>query len=195
MSKKIGLFPGSFDPVHLGHLQVAECACKEKQVEEVWFVFTPQNPFKQKTFFSEKERLDFLERVVSRRQNFALSKLECSLPKPTSTFETIRTFKKMHPENIFFLIVGEDLLLEIPLWKKSSFLAREIDFLVYRRNIKNVSRRFDKSFFKNKLTFLKSPPVDISSTMIRRCLFEKQSVEHFLPKGVFRHLEKIRNLK
>ncbi len=184
---KIGLFFGSFNPIHVGHLIIAETAINETSLNEVWIMVSPQNPFKMKVnLASEYDRLRMVEIAIGNHPKIRASNFEFFLPKPSYTIDTLVALTEKYPSHQFSLIMGEDNLLHLHKWKNYEALLKYYPILVYPRlgaetkdlpEYKNV-KRFP-------LTYL-----DISSTHIREQIANKKEARFALGEGVFEYIQK-----
>ncbi len=133
--KHIGLLFGSFNPIHEGHIALAEEALLEKTVDEVWFVVSPQNPQKdKKTLASFEDRVNMVEIAIEGLSNISVSKIEEYLSVPSYTYHTLELLREQHPEYIFSIIGGSDILETLHTWKNSVEIILHHDFIVRSRN-------------------------------------------------------------
>jgi len=183
--KKIGLFFGSFNPVHVGHLILAESMFKHTELDEIWMVISPQNPFKaKKGLLDHHLRLKMVELATKGNKRIKASDVEFGLPKPSYTIDTLRHLKKTQPEKQFIVIIGEDNLKGLPNWKDSEELLREYVFYVYPRlgaeqvdwSLPNVNR-------------VEAPIIGISSTQIRNRIENGDSIRYFVVNKVRKIIE------
>jgi nicotinate-nucleotide adenylyltransferase len=183
---KIGLFFGSFNPIHTGHLLIAQYICNF-YADKVWFIISPQNPLKQKVeLLDVGNRLDLLKTAISKNEKFELSEIELNLPLPSYTIDTLRTLEKLFPEHDFYLIMGSDNFVNITTWKSFDILLRDYKFLIYQR----PEFEIDPNITNPNVTILQAPLINISSTQIRELIAAGKSVRYLLPDAV---LEIIRN--
>jgi len=185
-NKKIGIFGGTFDPVHYGHLLIAEKAREEFNLEFVIFIPCGIPPHKKKVFASASERKNMIEIAIKDNSFFKVSDVEILKNKVSYTYETVLYMKKIYPDFGIFSIIGEDSLYDIPNWYKAKELVKEITFLVASRSEKT---KFDIKFPVN-YKIIHSPYLDISSTYIRSCIFENKSVKYLLPDEVIDYIKK-----
>jgi nicotinate-nucleotide adenylyltransferase len=123
--KKIGLFFGSFNPIHIGHLILANYILENSDMDELWFVVSPQNPFKdKKSLLKDHNRLDMVQLAVKNYPNMSASNVEFSLPKPSYTIDTLTYLHEKYPDYSFSLIMGEDNLESLHKWKNSDTLIK-----------------------------------------------------------------------
>ncbi len=178
----IGIYSGSFDPVHVGHLIVANYVVEFTDVDEVWFVVSPQNPFKQNQSLSEEHhRLKMVEVALTPYSNMWASDVEFSMPKPSYTIDTLNCLSREYPQHKFSLIIGADNWQNFDGWKSSQEILDKYEVLIYPR------LGFDISIPKevnNRVKILSSPIIEISSTFIREKITEGKSMQAWLPHGV-----------
>ena len=178
---KVGLFFGSFNPIHVGHLIIAEHLATNTDLDEIWFVISPQNPFKKKkNLLNEYDRLHLVNIAIENNNKLKASDIEFKLPKPSYTIDTLVYLKEKYNEYEFSLIMGSDNLENLHKWKNADILFKEYPFYVYNRpghtDIKNAE--------KAKVTFLDAPQLKISSTFIRKNIKENKSVKYILTEKV-----------
>ncbi|MBL0309621.1 MAG: nicotinate-nucleotide adenylyltransferase [Bacteroidetes bacterium] len=183
---KIGLFFGSFNPVHIGHLIIANYICEITELKKVWFVVSPQNPLKEKgSLLKEYDRLHLINLAIEDNNNLKASDIEFSLPKPSYTIDTLVHLKEKYPQHQFSLIMGSDNLTTLHKWKNYELLLQQNEFFVYRR------RGFDENPFPNQsnIHFLDFPFLDISATFIRENIKNGVSMQFFLPDKVWEYID------
>ena len=186
---KIGLFFGSFNPVHNGHLIIANYVCERTDLDKVWLVVSPQNPLKQKeTLLREYDRLHLINLAIEDNKNLKASNIEFKLPKPSYTIDTLIYLKEKYPQHQFALIMGSDNLATLHKWKNYEQILKNYDLLVYRRN-----GFIENPFPKNKnIHFLDFPFLDISATFIRENLRQGNSMQYFLPEPVWKYIDEMK---
>jgi nicotinate-nucleotide adenylyltransferase len=183
--KKTGLFPGSFNPIHHGHLIIACYLVEFGYVDEVWFVVSPQNPFKQAAeLASEAHRIKMVECAIAGDDRFRTSDVEFNLPKPSYTIHTIDTLKRQYPEREFVLIMGADNLAGLPQWKDYERLITECEILVYER----PGAPQPEQFFPASVEMVEAPVLEISATLVRSMLQQGKSVRYLVPGAVREYL-------
>lgn len=176
-----GLFFGSFNPVHLGHLGIAGYLLDGEELDEVWFVVSPKNPLKDSEQLANPgQRLAMVKLAAASNTAFKTCELEFSMPRPSYTIDTLRLLSKKYPENTFYLIIGSDNLEELHLWKDHEQILRDYKILVYPRG-KTAKNPFDQ-YSNVKIT--QAPLIEISSTLIRQRIAQSKDVSHLLPAGV-----------
>lgn len=179
---KIGIFPGSFDPVHIGHLAIANYIAEYENYNEIWFLLTPQNPIKNKRSdtLPQELRLELLEDAIKGYDKLKPCKVEWDLPKPTYTITTLQKLKIMYTEHSFDLIIGSDNWEIFHRWKDYQRILNNFKVLVYPR------RGSHKVIINHpNVRMCKAPMFEVSSTFIRKNMQEGKDVRFFLPYGAF----------
>lgn len=183
--KKVGLFFGSFNPIHIGHLFVAEMSIERVGLDEVWFIVSPASPYKMHTgeLASEIDRFKMAEEAVKYNSNLKVSDVEFSMSKPSYTANTIYFLKEKYSQFDFSLICGTDVYVDIDSWFLGKELIEYIDeFIVYPRN---SSKIYSPESMINKTTWLLNvPTLEISATFIRNQIKNNKTTNHILPKEV-----------
>ena len=183
---KIGLYFGSFNPIHTGHLIIANHVLNETELKKIWFVVSPQNPLKNSfTLLNEYHRLHLVRTVVADDNRFKAIDIEFQLPKPSYTIDTLTYLQEKYPTHQFSVIIGSDSLLNLPKWKNYDLLIKNYNFIIYQR------AGFDAVVNKQPNIYtLNAPVLDISSTMIRNLIKEKKSTRYLLPEPVREEIER-----
>lgn len=184
---KVGLFFGSFNPVHLGHLKIAETVLKEAALDEVWLVVSPQNPFKEsEDLLDERDRLRMVKAAVSAIPHIKACDVEFSLSRPSYTYNTLVELRKRYPDTDFTIIVGEDILDNFHKWKKHSDILEEFGLCVYPRP-KTSASPLKKH---HRVRMVEAPLYTVSSTEIRDRVTNGRSIAGKVPAEVERMIEK-----
>lgn len=187
--KKIGLFFGSFNPIHIGHLILANYILENTDMGELWFVVSPQNPFKEKkSLLQDHNRLDMVQLALKNYPNMRASNVEFSLPVPSYTIDTLAYLKEKHPEFTFSLIMGEDNLKSLHKWKNADKLIRDYQIIVYPRLSSDKSAG-NTNFSGKNVSLINAPIIELSATEIRKMLKEGRNVRPMLPPEVFEYLD------
>jgi nicotinate-nucleotide adenylyltransferase len=176
---KIGLFFGSFNPVHAGHLMVANYCASFTDLGEVWLVPSPHNPLKHASnLLPDGQRLAMLRAAVEhRRLPLKVCDVEFSLPRPSYTISTLRALRERYPQLRFVVIMGADSLADIKQWKEWQAILREFEVYVYPR----VGFHAEALCARYGATLIPAPLIEISSTFIRNAVMEGKNVNAFLP--------------
>ena len=185
---KIGLFFGSFNPIHIGHMAIAQYMLEHTNLETIWFVVSPQNPFKQKsTLLDQQHRLTMVRIATEDNPKLKASNIEFTLPVPSYTVDTLAYLKEKHPNDEFSLIMGRDNLIHFHKWKNHEQILEHHDIFVYPRPYCKESRLDDHS----KVFITKAPLIDISSEFIRKCIRERKEVSYFLPSKISIYIDEM----
>ncbi len=182
MAKQIGLFFGSFNPVHSGHLIIANFMADYAHLEEIWFVVSPQNPFKASDeLLDEKERLALLDIAIKDDPRFKTCAIELNLPRPSYTEHTLAELRKQYPEDQFTLIIGGDNLKGFHHWKNYQAILEHHQVFVYAR-----VGIIEKPLLANhpKIKLFEVPLLNISSTYVRESIQAGKSIRYLVPDGV-----------
>ena len=180
----IGLYFGSFNPVHHGHLIIANHIINETTIKEVWFIVSPQNPFKKTTtLLSEQHRLQLVKIAIDDTPGLRASNIEFTLPKPSYTIDTLMYLEEKYPQHHFEIIMGSDGFQNIDKWKNGSQILKNYKIIVYERP-GFIMDRNDAA-----ITLVNAPLLDISSTQIRRLIKEKKSIRYLVPETVLKEIE------
>lgn len=181
MNKNVGLFFGSFNPIHIGHLVIANTMLEQHEVDEVWFVVSPHNPFKKKnTLAHEFDRFDLVEAAIADHFQMKATDIEFSMPQPSYTADTLAYLTDRHPDHHFKLIIGQDNLKSFPKWKNHEVILRDYGLLVYPRPNAKPSE-LDKH---PNVKMVEAPMMDISATFIRKAIKNNRSVKYLVPEIV-----------
>lgn len=188
-SKKIGLFFGSFNPIHIGHLVIAEYMVEFTHLDKVWFVVSPQNPLKPQTsLLAENHRLQMVRRAIELDNRFKASNIEFSLPKPSYTVNTLAHLKEKYPKQEFALIMGADNITTLHKWKNYEQLLKDYEIYVYPRKEAHVIPAYAQ---RETVHITEAPVMEISSTFIRNAIKDKKDVKHMLPPAVAEYIKEM----
>lgn len=183
---KIALYFGSFNPVHIGHVKLAEYLTDYKFVDEVWFIVSPCNPLKeQKYLIDEFLRLDMLLLAIRHQPEFKASDIEFTMPIPSYTIDTLKKLKAEYPQHHFSLIIGSDNALVFDKWKNYKQILKKYEIFVYPRAGYNFSQVAHK-YYQMKL--LNTPIYNISSTEIRNAIACKSDISQWLNPAVYQYI-------
>lgn len=175
---RTGIFGGSFNPIHIGHLALANYLCEFEGLDEVWFMITPHNPLKkQAELMPDNFRLELARLAIQGYDKFNASDFEFGLPQPSYTIHTLDALKKAYPEREFHLIIGADNWKLFPRWKESQRVLQENKILVYPRKGSEI----DANFLPPTVKLVHAPLVEVSATFIRNAIIEGKDVRYFLP--------------
>jgi nicotinate-nucleotide adenylyltransferase len=178
---KIGLYFGSFNPIHNGHLIIAQHFLEETDLEKIWFVVSPQNPFKQNhSLLNEYHRLFLVQKAIEGESNMKAVDIEFSLPKPSYTIDTMTYLEEKYPEHQFCIIMGSDSFQNLEKWKSGSLIMTRYPIYIYVRSGFEV----DQQKITENIVVLKAPLLDISASLIRKKIGEGKSVRYLIPDAV-----------
>ncbi|MGJ8758918.1 nicotinate (nicotinamide) nucleotide adenylyltransferase [Polaribacter sp. AHE13PA] len=187
---KIGLYFGTFNPMHIGHLIIANHMVENSDLDEIWMVVTPHNPFKKKSsLLDNHERFEMIYRATANYQKIKPSDIEFHLPQPNYTVHTLAHVSDMYPNKEFCLIMGEDNLKSLHKWKNYETILEHHHIYVYPR----IADGTMDDQFKNhaKIHKVEAPIVQISSTMIRKAIKNKKNTQPLLPKEVWEYIDEM----
>lgn len=182
---KIGLYFGSFNPVHIGHLIIANHILNETELDKIWFVVSPQNPLKQNnSLLNEYDRLHLLRTAIDDDPRMKVSDIEFYLPKPSYTINTLTYLQEKYPEQDFFLIMGSDSFQNIDKWKNYETIINTYKIFVYKR------KGFDlKNNNGEGIRLLDAPLLEISATNIRQLVKQGKSIRYMVPEKIREEIE------
>lgn len=187
--KKIGLFFGSFNPIHIGHLILGNYILENSDMEELWFVVSPQNPFKdKKSLLKDHNRLDMVQLAIKNYPKMRASNVEFSLPTPSYTIDTLTYLQEKYPDYSFSLIMGEDNLGSLHKWKNYELLLKNHQIIVYPR-IFGEDKKDKDYLLHDNISLIKAPVIELSATEIRNMIKEGKNVRPMLPPEVFEYLD------
>ncbi|NDW17957.1 nicotinate-nucleotide adenylyltransferase [Dysgonomonas sp. 216] len=183
----IGIFSGSFNPIHIGHLILANYISEFTDIDEVWFLVSPQNPLKNDNLEDEQIRLEMVNLALSGYPKLKACDFEFSLPRPSYTVNTLDALKKKYTEHKFSLIIGADNWKNFELWKDYKTILNNFDIYIYPRLLFDIEA---SDILKDNITILDSPIIEISSTFIRNSIKDKKNVKAFLSEKVYEYISK-----
>lgn len=182
---KIGLFFGSFNPVHMGHLIIAQTIVSSSDLDKVWFVVSPQSPFKKKSnLVHEFDRYDMIKEAIDQNDDLDVTDVEFNLPKPSYTIDTLTHLSELYKSYEFSVIMGEDNLSTLHKWKNYEAIVKYYPIYVYPR---------PKVFLDKEIavahTKINAPLLDISASYIRKRLKSNLSIKYLVPSSVEKHID------
>lgn len=188
--KQIGLFFGTFNPIHIGHLAIANHIAEFSELDEVWFVVTPRSPFKQKaSLLSDRQRYDMVFQATKEYDKLRPSDIEFGLKQPNYTVDTLAYIQEKHPDHQFALIMGEDNLKSFHKWKNYKVIIDNHQLFVYPRISES---KIDNQFIDHsKITHIDAPIMEISSTFIRKAIKEGKNIRPLLPASVWQYVDEM----
>jgi len=183
---KVGLLFGSFNPVHTGHLILGNYMAYNTDLSAVWYVVSPQNPFKEsKNLLHEFDRLHMVSLAIDRNNRLGISDIEFKMPRPSYTIDTLTYLQDKYPGYEFVLIIGEDNLASFPKWKNYEQILEFFQVYVYPRSGSAASLLKDHP----KIKMVPAPMLDISATLIRDCVRENKSISYMVPESVESYIQ------
>ena len=181
---KIGLYFGSFNPVHNGHLIITEHLLNNTDLQQVWLIVSPQNPLKKSSsLLNEYHRLHLVKSAIDGEKNIKASSIEFQLPKPSYTIDTLTHLKEKYPQHLFSIIMGSDSFNNIQKWKNYEVLLKEYSIYIYKRLGFEITKQL-----KN-IIVLDAPLIEISSTRIRELIKSGKSIRYLVPDIVKDEIE------
>lgn len=183
---KIGLYFGSFNPIHNGHLIIAKHVLNNTDLKQVWLIVSPHNPLKKSSqLLNEYHRLHLAKLAIEGENDLKISNIEFGLPKPSYTIDTLTHLQEKHPEHSFSIIMGSDSLCNIHKWKNYKILLANYELLIYKRP------GFEPVVTGGaNITVLDAPLLEISSTHIRELIKTKKSFRYLVPDIVKEEIER-----
>jgi nicotinate-nucleotide adenylyltransferase len=182
---KIGLYFGSFNPIHIGHLIIANHVLNETDLNKIWFVVSPQNPLKQSnSLLNETYRLQLVRLAVEQDNRIKVSDVEFSMPRPSYTIDTLTYLKEKNPENSFSIIMGSDSFQNLDKWKNYRMITDAHTIYVYKRNGFEVDNTHGANIIE-----LNAPLLQISATHIRELIKAGKSIRYLVPEIVREEIE------
>ncbi|MDN5205177.1 nicotinate (nicotinamide) nucleotide adenylyltransferase [Fulvivirgaceae bacterium BMA10] len=183
---KIGLFFGSFNPIHLGHLIIANVMVESTDMKQVWFVVSPQNPFKSsRSLLHEFDRLKMVEAAINDNYNLRACNVEFGMPKPSYTVDTLAYLSDKYPQHDFKLIIGEDNLPSFPKWKNHQVILEQFGVYVYPRPDAGHSKLKEHP----NVRFVNAPLLNISATFIRDNVKKGRSIKYLVHEDVETYIQ------
>jgi nicotinate-nucleotide adenylyltransferase len=191
---KTGLYFGSFNPIHIGHLAIAGYMTEYAGLDQIWFVVSPHNPLKKKeTLLDDNQRLHMVRLAIGDNDHLKASDIEFKLPVPSYTINTLAYLVEKYPKNQFSLVMGEDNLYTLHKWKNAAEMVKKHPIFVYPRP--GVARPphviLDEILGKADVRFVNAPLMEISGTFIRNGIRAKKDMSYFLPPPVWKYIQEM----
>lgn len=185
---RIGLYFGSFNPIHIGHLIIANHIANNTVLDQIWFVISPQNPLKKEnSLLNEHHRKHLIDLSIEGEKKLRTSNVEFKLPKPSYTIDTMTYLCEKYPQHTFSIIMGSDSFSNIKRWKNYELLLKNYEIYIYERPGFKV-----KGAPGARLTILSAPLLEISSTHLRELIHLKKSIKFLVPDVVKEEIERHR---
>jgi len=196
--KRIGLFFGSFNPIHIGHLIIANHMVDYTNLDEIWFVVSPHNPHKNKaSLLNDYHRLAIVKEAIDDNPKFKASDVEFSMSKPSYTVETLAHLKEKHPEYLFSILMGEDNLRSLHKWKNYELILEHNPIYIYPRVLTIQELEKEGTVEKNELinhpnvTLTEAPVMKVSSSRIRQLIKEGKDTKYLLNEAARKYIEEM----
>ena len=186
--KKVGLYFGSFNPIHIGHLIIAEYMVENTDLDELWFVVSPQNPLKEKkSLLADNHRWYMVNLAIENDSRFKAIDIEFSMPRPSYTIDTLTRLNEKYPNNVFVLVSGSDIFKNFHKWKNYETLIKQFPFYVYNRP------KTEWGKFKNhpQIKLFEAPQMEISSSFIRESIKAKKQVQYLVPPKIDEYIKEM----
>jgi nicotinate-nucleotide adenylyltransferase len=181
----IGLYFGSFNPIHIGHLIIANHVLNETSINKIWFIVSPQNPFKEsKTLLNEFDRLHLVRLATQDDNRIKCSDIEFGLPKPSYTSNTLTFLSEKYPQHQLSLIMGSDSYQNLDKWKNYETIINNYPMYVYKREGHEIKKTFEKG-----AVILNAPIIEISASQIRENIRSAKSIRYLVPEIVREEIE------
>lgn len=195
---KVGLYFGSFNPIHIGHLIIANHLVEHSDINQVWFVVSPHNPLKEKnSLLEDYHRLALVQEAIEDNPNFRASDIEFKLEQPNYTVKTLMVLKDKYPNYSFELIMGEDNLRSLTKWFNYEYILENYQILVYPRaydSLQKVNETELPEYIRNHTNvkiIQNTPTMNISSSHIREMIKNKKDVRYMVPNSVWKYIDKM----
>jgi nicotinate-nucleotide adenylyltransferase len=187
---KVGLFFGSFNPIHVGHLIIANHLVEHSDLDQIWFVVTPHNPFKKKSSLLDNyQRLEMVELATKSYTTLEPCNIEFNLPQPNYTVNTLAHLREKHPKHHFSIIMGEDNLKSFHKWKNYTIILEDFHVIVYPR----ISAGIIETQFTNhsNISRIEAPIIELSSTLVRKGIKNGKNVQPMLDDRVWTYIDQM----
>lgn len=190
--KRVGLYFGTFNPIHIGHLVIANFMAHHTDLDEVWIIVTPHNPLKKRAdLMSDKHRLQMVRLAIQDNDQLVASDVEFHLPQPNYTVNTLDHLKAEHPDYTFVIIMGEDNLRGFHKWQGHERMLRDHDLYVYPRTVtegEDEDVEIHPSLDMTRVQMVDAPMIKISSTFLRNAISENKDIRYLVPNKVVNYI-------
>lgn len=185
---KIGLYFGTFNPIHIGHMAIANYMVEFTEIQQLWFVVSPQNPFKEeKRLLKDYHRLEMVNRAIDNDDRFRASGIEFKLPRPSYTIDTLTYLQEAHPNHEFYMIMGSDNLKHFHKWKNADLILQNHQILVYPRPGDPIQ---DQPLHP-RIHPVNAPLMEISASFIRQAIAAGKNINYFIPPKAYQYLQEM----
>ncbi len=183
---KIGIFGGSFNPIHIGHAIIANYIMQHSDLDSLWLMVSPQNPLKQSSdMASDYHRLRMTELVSRRIEGVTTSAFEFNMPRPSYTIDTLNALNDKFPDDEFYLVIGADNWSLFDKWKSGEEIINKYHIIIYPRPGFEISI---PEAYSDRVTVVNAPLIELSSTQIRNLLALQQSISFYVPENVEKYI-------
>ena len=184
----IGIFGGSFNPIHNGHIALAKAFLEKENLNEVWFMVSPQNPFKvNQQLLADHLRLELVRKAIADNPHFKASDYEFQLPKPSYTWNTLQHLSHDYPTHRFTLLVGGDNWAAFDRWYHAEDILSNYKIVVYPRR----GQEIDKSTLPTNVSLLQTPLIDVSSTDVRQRVEQGEDISKLVPEEILNNIQRL----
>ena len=184
----IGIFGGSFNPIHNGHIALAKAFLEKENLNEVWFMVSPQNPFKvNQQLLADHLRLELVRKAIADNPHFRASDYEFQLPKPSYTWNTLQHLSHDYPTHRFTLLVGGDNWAAFDRWYHAEDILSNYKIVVYPRR----GQEIDKSTLPTNVSLLQTPLIDVSSTDVRQRVEQGEDISKLVPEEILKDIQRL----
>ena len=186
--KKVGLFFGSFNPIHTGHMIIAGYMLNFTDLDDVWMIISPHNPLKEKkSLLADHHRFAMVQIAIEDDPRIRASNIEFKLPQPSYTIDTLVRLEEKHPDHQFVLIAGTDIFPTFHKWKNYEVLLQNYKFYIYRRP------GYDAGIYERHphVHLFEAPLMEISSSFIREAISQGRDIRYFVPEQVYRYIKEM----
>ena len=188
---KVGLFFGSFNPIHVGHMVLANYMLSFTDLDRVWFVVSPHNPLKNKSsLLDENQRFQLVNQAIGDNDKLKASNIEFKLTQPSYTINTLTHLQEKYPEYEFALIMGADNLQSFHKWKNYEEILKQYELYIYPRS-QSAGEKAELKLNSTMIKLVDAPVIEISSTFIRQAIKEKKDVRYFMPEAVWKYVQEM----
>ena len=185
---EVGLYFGSFNPVHIGHMAIANYMVEYTDLQQIWFVVSPQNPLKAKnTLLADYQRYELVSRAIGNNIKFRVSSIEFSMPKPSYTIDTLTYISEKYPNHKFSIIMGSDNILTLNKWKNYEQILKYYKIFIYPRS----DFQLENLEIKGNFEIANAPQMEISSSFIRQAIKEGKDIPYFMPSEAYKYMREM----